>query len=298
MRRDIKWFAFFSLLVPTALYLAFFIIPTLNGFRVSFFNWSGFTSDMQFVGLGNFRELLTSGHFWRVVMRNTLGIMIIGGVFVFGIALIFSHVLTGSIRGKRFLRAAIFFPNIINPVALTVLWGFIYNRDYGLLNELLRAVGLGALEQTWTASNILFWALLVALIWIWVGFFTVILMAALDRVPADYVDAALLEGAGPYQIFFRIKLPLIRDVLGVAVVLWVINAMKEFSFLYAWGGAQGFPQDGQQNLAVYMYAMAFGSRSSIYRMGYASAMGVVMLVLVGVLSLLFWRVFGRDRVEY
>ena len=104
-----------------------------------------------------------------------------------------------------------------------------------------------------------------------VGFYTEILVAALDRVPKELVDAALIEGAGPHEISFLIKLPLICDVMGTAVVLWVTNAMKEFSFLYAWGGGGSFP-GGQQKLAVYMYSIAFGSPASIYRMGFASAM--------------------------
>ena len=298
MRADANRFAFAALVVPVALYLTLFLFPTVQGFRVSLYKWSGFSSDMEFVGLRNFRELLTSGHFWQVVMANTVAIIFVGGFFVFLIALIFAHLLTDMKYGKRFFRAAIFFPNIVNPVALAILWGFIYNRNWGLLNQLLKMIGLGAIQPTWTASTHLFWALLAALVWMWVGFYTVILVAALDRVPKELVDAALIEGAGPHQIFFRIKLPLIRDVMGIAVVLWVINAMKEFSFLYAWGGGGSFPQAGQQNLAVYMYSIAFGSRASIYRMGFASAMGVVLLLLVAVLVFLFWRVMGRERLEY
>jgi ABC-type sugar transport system permease subunit len=253
---------------------------------------------MEFLGLRNFQELLSSAHFWQVVMKNTFALIFVGGFFVFLIALMFAHLLTEMRFGKRFFRAVIFFPNVINPVALSILWAFIYNRNWGLLNQLLKSVGLGALQQTWTASGTLFWALLVALIWMWVGFYTVILIAALDRVPGELVDAARIEGASPYQIFFRIKIPLIRDVMGIAIVLWVINAMKEFSFLYVWGGVGGFPHEGQQNLAVYMYATAFGARASIYRMGYASAMGVILLALVALLVLLFWRAMGRQRIEY
>lgn len=298
MTRDTKVFAFFSLLAPLALYLVFFIYPALRGFYISLFHWSGFTASMKFVGLGNFEELFANSHFWTVVMRNTFAIIFVGGLAVLAISLLFSHLLTERIRGRSFLRAVIFFPNIINQVALAVLWAFIYNSQWGLLNSFLKAIGLGFLIMDWTAPGHLFWALLAAIVWMWVGFYTVILMAALDRIPVDFLDAARVEGASPGQIFFRIKLPLIRDVISISVVLWVISAMKEFSLLYAWGGGGSFPKDGQQNLAVYMFSMAFGSRTSIYRMGLASAMGVIMLVLVGVLVVLFWRLLGRNRLEY
>lgn len=298
MTPDTRLFALVSLSVPLALYAVFFIYPALRGFYISLFHWSGFGSSMKFVGLGNFKELFADTHFWVVVMRNTFALIFVGGILVFAISLLFSHLLTERIPGKRFLRAVIFFPMLINEVALAVLWSFIYNSHWGLLNGVLDALGLGGLVIDWTAPNHLFWSLTVAIVWMWVGFFTVILMAALDRIPTDFLDAARVEGATPGQIFRRIKLPLIRDVLSISVVLWVISAMKEFSLLWSWGGGGSFPKDGQTNLAVYMFAMAFGSRSSIYRMGLASAMGVIMLVLVALLVALFWRLMGRNRLEY
>lgn len=296
--RQNSFFVIVSVGLPLLLYLALFVYPALRGFYVSLFDWDGFSTDMTFVGPGNFTELASDRHFWRVVMRNTFAIIFVGGALVFGFALLFSHLLTQRIWGRRFLRAAIFFPNIVNPVALAILWAFIYNSDFGLLNALLDGLGLGALKAVWTAPDNLFWALLFALVWLYTGFYTVILVAALDRIPSSYTEAAMLEGASPPRIFFSIKLPLIRDIMGIALVLWIIEAMKQFSLLYAWGGGGNFPQDGQQNLAVFMYAMSFGSRDAIYRMGYASAMGVIMLFLVGLFFLIFRRIFGQSKFEY
>lgn len=291
-------FVFISVGLPLLLYLIFFIYPALRGLYVSFFDWDGFSTNMRFIELGNFTELATDRHFWAVVMRNTFSLLFVGGALVLGLAMLFSHLLTQQIWGRRFLRAAIFFPNIVNPVALAILWAFVYNQDFGLLNALLDGTGLSALKAVWTSPDNLFWALLVALVWIYTGFFTVIFVAALDRIPSHYIEAATLEGANPMRIFFSIKLPLIRDILAIALVLWMIEAMKQFSFLYAWGGGGNFPQEGQQNLAVFMYAMSFGSRDAIYRMGYASAMGVLMLLLVGLVVILFWRLSSQRKLEY
>lgn len=296
--RDTIVFSAISVGVATLFFLVFFIYPALNGFYISFFDWDGFSTNMRFVGLGNYQELFTDRHFWSVVMRNTFLIIFLGGAAVFFFALLFSHLMTGDVAGKSFLRAAIFFPNVVNPVALVILWSFVYNQDWGLLNGTLRTVGLGSWAQTWTGPAGLFWALLLGLVWIFVGFYTVILVAALDQVPASYTEAATLEGATPFQVFWKIKLPLIRNVLSIALVLWVITAMKQFAFLYSWGGGGSFPQEGQQNLAVYMYSMSFGSREAIYRMGYSSAMGVLMLAIVGILALIFWRMRGREPVRY
>jgi len=296
--RDTVVFSALSVGLATSFFLLFFIYPAVRGFYISLFDWDGFSANMRFVGVGNYAELFTDIHFWTVVMKNTFAIIFIGGGAVFFLALLFSHLLTGDVPGKSFLRAAIFFPNVVNPVALAILWSFIYNQEWGLLNGTLELVGLGQFTQTWTGPDGLFWALLIGLVWIFVGFYTVILVSALDQVPSSFIEAAILEGASPSQVFWRIKLPLIRNVLSIALVLWVITAMKQFAFLYSWGGGGSFPQEGQQNLAVYMYAMSFGSREAIYRMGYSSAMGVLMLAIVGILVLLFWKLSGRDAVRY
>ncbi len=282
---------------PAFLFYAFlFVYPSISAFRISLFDWSGFTPDMQFIGLANFIELFQDRHFWTVVMRNSFFIILFAGIGVFGLSLLFSNALTSKIKGKRFLRSAIFFPNVVNPIALAVLWSFIYNRQWGLLNSIIGVFGFEA--QTWTSTDRLFWALLVALIWIYVGFFTVILVAALDRIPFDMIEAALVEGATKWQIFVKIKLPLIWDVFTTAVILWGIMAVKEFSFLYSWGGGFGMPQEGQQNLAVYMYVTAFGRRVSVYRMGYATAMGVIMLFMVIFIVFVARKVMRRDSVQY
>lgn len=298
MGRDTKVFMALALGIPGALYLLLIIYPALRGFYASLFRWDGFSPEMTFVGMRNFRELLQDEFFWNVVMLQTFGIVFVGGAVMFAIALLFSHYLTQDIKAKKFLRATIFFPNIVNPVALAVLWSFIYNREWGLINEILRNVGLPGWVQTWTAPDRLFWALLVALVWIYVGFFTVILVAALDRIPKDFVDAALIDGASQLRIFFSIKLPMIRGVLNTVAVLWIVQGMKQFGFLYAYGGGGNPPLDGQQNLAVHMFITSFGQRTAIFRMGYASAMGVLLIILVAGLALLFRRFRGRERLEY
>jgi len=197
-----------------------------------------------------------------------------------------------------YLRGLLFFPSIINPVAIVILWSFIYNKQWGLLNNLLSAVGLGALQTTWTAPDKLFWAILVALVWMYTGFYCVILLAALDRIPADHLEAAEIEGASEFTKFFKIKVPLIWDVLVTSLILWGITAIKEFSLLYACGGGIDLPPDGAQNLAVFMYVTAFGKRVSIFRMGYSTSMGIVMFLMVVVLVAVISLVTRRESVEY
>lgn len=280
------------------LYLLLFLYPALRAFYVSLFDWNGFTANMQFIGLGNFTELFSDQHFWKVVMANTFGIIFFGGALTFGIAFFLSGMISTDLKGKKFMRGLIYFPSIINPVAIAILWSFIYNQQYGLLNGFLKAIGLGMIQPTWTSPDVLFWAILVAIVWMYSGFYFVILSSALERVPVNQIESAKLEGASEFRIFFTIKIPMIWDVLITSIIYWCITAVKEFSLLYAWGGGVDIPQPGAQNLATYMYMTAFGRRLTMYRMGYSTAMGVIMFFIVVLFYLVITRLTKRDEIQY
>lgn len=286
-------------LAPTLVMIGvFFFYPALRAAYISFFDWNGFSSEMKFVGFGNFVELWGSERFWKVPVLNTFKFLLIGGVFVFGFSLLFSGVLSTNIKGRKLLRSIIFVPNVINPIAITVLWGFIYNKQWGLLNSLLKLVGLGAWQQTWTSPQNQFGAVLAMMVWTYMGLYCVILLSALDQVSPEMVEAASLEGAGELTIFWKIKLPLIWDVVVTTLTLWSIAAIKEFSLVFAWGGGLDIPQDSILNLASYMYINAFGKRISVYRMGYATAMGIVMMILVIAVTSLISKMSRREAIEH
>ena len=290
---------FIIFLAPVlAMYLFFFVYPAIRAFYICMFDWSGFTAEMDFVGLGNFVELSKDTRFWNVAVKNTLGIIFWGGIMLFGFSFALSGVLSTDIKYKKFFRAVVFLPTIINPVAVGILWGFIYNRNWGLLNNILDIVGLESLQQTWTAPKSLFWAILVALVWAFTGFFCIMMLAALDRVPVDLLENARLEGAGELTMFFRIKIPLIWDVLVTLIIFWVITAIKEFALLFVWGGGVDIPPDGATNIAVAVFVSAFGKRVTTYRMGYSAAMGVIMFFMVMIFVLVISRITKRETVEY
>ena len=281
-----------------ALYFFLFINPSIQAFYVSLFDWNGFTSGMKYIGLQNFVELFHDSAFWETAVVNSLKIIMFGGVIIFSLAFLISGLLSTRIKGRKFMRALIFMPSVINPVAVAILWAFIYNHKWGLLNNILNVIGLAQWARPWMSPETLFGAILATLVWMNCGFYCVILLAALDKVPDSYLDASKIEGANEFQIFFRIKLPLIKDVLSTAVTLWVIEAVKEFALLFAWGGGVDIPPAGATNMAVKMYITAFGRRVTVYRMGYATAMGVIMFLTVGISVLLINRLFRSDTFEY
>lgn len=295
-QKPIRRMAALFLLPASIMYVCFFIYPSLRAFYISLFDWNGFTSSMKFVGLENFTELFRDDAFWSVAVKNSVMITFVGGALVFAVAFLLCAVLSTNIKGKKFFRALIFFPSVISPIAVAILWTFIYNNKWGLLNNLLGLFGLEGI--VWMAPERLFWAVLAAMVWMNSGFYCVILLAALDRVPMSHIESAQLAGADEFTIFFKIKLPMIWDVLITSLTLWGINSIKEFALLYAWGGGVDIPPSGATNIAVKMYITAFGKRVTIYRMGYSTAMGVLMFLSVALVVGLISMIMKRDKIEY
>ena len=230
------------LLIPAlTLYLALFLFPAVQSLWVSLHEWSGFTAKMKWVGLANYKELLTDDLFW-MSMFTTLKVLFIGGALIFILSFLFTFFLQSGIRGRKFFRAVIFYPNVVAPIALATFWGFLYNPRFGLINGLLRSVGLESWTQTWTGPDLIFWSVLVSLVWTYVGFFLVIFSSGADKIPEDYYDAAKIAGANRLQMFFHVTIPLTWDVLMVAVVLWIITAIKLFEFLFSYSGRHRRPE--------------------------------------------------------
>jgi len=284
------------LLPAGILYLVFFLVPAAWAFYFSVFDWSGFGDAKNYVGLGNYTELMKDRVF-LISFTNTMKILFIGGVVTLFLAFLMTILINVGMRGKKFFRAMIFMPNVIATIALTTLWAFIYNPKFGLLNGLLLKLGFTELGKTlWTASDRVFYAMLVALIWIQVGFMVVLLMAGRDKIPFEYYEAAKIEGANALQMFRKITVPLMWDVITVATVLWSIFALKVFEFPYAFFGIT--PPTQIYTVGLYLYIMGFGKRDPIYRLGYATAIGVVLLLAVIVVIVALRRLMRRDVYEY
>ncbi len=183
------------------------------------------------------------------------------------------------------------------PIALATFWSFIYNPRFGLLNSVLRSVGLDNLSQTWTGPDLIFWSVLVSLVWTYVGFFLVIFSSGVDKIPEDYYDAAKIAGASRVQVFFNIIIPLTWDVLMVSVVLWIITAIKMFEFLFAFSGGISAPRAIWSN-AVYMFLLSFGERVAIFRLGYGTTVSVTLLILVIAFTGIARLLMRRERVEF
>ena len=283
------------LLPALLIYSVVFVYPAVDALRVSLYQWTGFTESMVYVGFGNYERMLTDPTF-RIALRNTLYIAIGGGIGIFGLALLFAAIMRRDIKGKRFFRALFFFPVVIPGVGVGLIWQFVYNNSWGPLSALLELVGLESLDRTWLGPQHIMLSLTVAVVWTYVGFYLVILMAGIDKIPETYFEAARIDGASEWQMFRKITIPMIWDVLTVAIVLWIISALKIFDLIIA----TTFPSPPRSSytMTIYVWERAVGAYTPTYQLGYATALGVVLLVLVlvsvGALRLLT----GRESVEY
>ena len=287
-RKDDGIFAFCMCIGSCLLYITFFILPTLQSFKVSTYDWSGFNTDkMKSIGLENFRRLSTDQVFLNAI-KNNIKLIIFGGLLVAVLGLLFALVLSDDeTKIGAFLRGMVFFPYSVSIVAIGIAWTFIFNPQFGLLNTILVKIGLKSFQNyAWLGNeNISFFCMIFVTVWVWVGYFMITIIAGIKRIPEDYLEAAKIDGATDWQITWRIKIPLLRDVLGICVLYWIINGWMSFGVVYVM--TEGGPNNINHTIATYMMWEALSYRNGVYKMGYGTAIAVVMAIIVMAFGVLY-----------
>jgi len=298
IKRRFKFNSIIVMVIPALLlYTAFMFVPTISSFAISFYDWNGFSKNMTFVGFDNYINLVKDADYWNS-LRVTFGILVIGGIAIFILAFLFTSFFTTGIKGKKFFRTVIFYPMVISPIALAIFWSFLYNPRFGLINGFFRLIKMDFLAKTWTGRDLIFWSVMIALVWTYVGFFFVLLLSGAEKIPQDFYDVGKVEGANRFNMFFKVTIPLLWDVLYVAIVFWVITALKLFEFLFTFTGGSTVPKQLWSN-SVYMVLLTFGRQGAFYRLGYGAAVAVFLvlfiLILVGIVRLIMRF---KESVEY
>lgn len=289
----------FAFLAPGILiYSVLFLYPAISALRISLYDWQGFKWEKaEFIGLANFAEALQDRWLLKALGTNAW-FMIVGGAFMFLLALLFGAVLTNTrYRGRTFFKTVIFLPHVINVVGVALLWLFVLNPRFGLLNSVLRRVGLEGLAKVWLAPPYTLHSFTFIIVWYTIGFYMILLIAGMEGIPTDLYDAAKVDGASEWQVFWRVTLPLLRDVLAVGIIHWMISALKIFGVLWA-SGWEGTSLSDTHTIATYMMMYATTRSSAVFRMGYGTTVAVVMFILVFLVSLLFFRLSRTEAIEY
>lgn len=283
-------------LLPAGLiYGMFMIYPMIQTGFISFFDWSGITSlsTMKFVGLKNFIEVFKNPFFWSS-LKNNLYILIVGGIFSIGAALFFATVLHKGIRGARFFRIVYFFPNIMAGVSVAIIWMFIYSPIFGLLNGFLTKIGLESLTHSWLAeARYMIPAITVPIMWQSIGFFLVIILGGLQNLPTEVFDAAKIDGANAFQEFRFITFPMLQPIITILSIFWFVGAMRVFELNWIMLKTDIHWTTAQDVLATYMYTEAFNK----FKSGYASAISIVMFLIIIIGSAVFYLVRRKGDIE-
>ena len=284
---------FWPMLAPALILMAlFYVVPIIFGGWLSLNEWDGI-NDLKWVGLDNYIRLAKDPVFIGSII-NTLKILFIVGIVTF----VFAFALTMILRdmmGKKFVRSVLFFPTLINAMVFGIFAGFLFSPS-GPVNKLLLLVGVQD-PPKWLAQDNLFNMIMIVMIWSATGYFTTIIMSAVDQIPAYYYEAAGLDGAGPWAKFRHVTLPLAWDVISVCAVLWTMSSVKVFELILVFGGSTAkAPPTNTWSTALYVYQAAFGSGGD-REFGISAASAIVSLLLVTVLTIGLRRMLRRDAVE-
>ncbi len=265
--------------------LAFQLVPILVSIYASLTRWDGMNPP-KFTGLANYRELLAEDRFFRETLGNTiyftLGHIPLTIVFALTLALLCNL----DLPGISLFRTAYFIPAVSSVVAVSVVWFWIYQPQYGVLNAALAQVGIEG--PAWLTSTT--WAMpavILVSVWQGIGYPMVILLAGLQGIPHDLYEAAKLDGAPPWNQFWKITLPLLTPTLFFLMITQFISSFQVFGIIYVM--TQGGPANETSVYIYYLYQTAF----AFGQMGYASAMAWILFAIIAVVTFIQWKLQKR-----
>lgn len=268
------------------LFAIFGLYPMLLSLYLSFTRWKG-VGPIEFAGFVNFGLILKDKVFWQSMTNGVILFFLYVPVMLF-LALALAVILnSGSVKGFRFFRTLIFLPFITNMVAAGFAFRILLEKQNGLLNVLLKYAGLSPipwLEDIWWARI----SLSLLIIWAWLGYNMVIMLAGLQTIPRDLTEAALIDGASPIQAFFRVIIPLMRPVILFCMITSTIGSFGLFAEVSTL--TRGGPVNATLTPLIRIYSVAFGS----YQFGYASALAYTFFALIFILTIIQFRL-NRDQ---
>lgn len=266
------------------LLLVFSAAPLLFAFYLSFHGWNLLEPAKPFVALRHYVELASDGLFWNAAKNTAIYSLYVPATMVCALAV--AILLNRSIKGVALLRAVFFLPYITSFVAISIVWQWMYDPDFGIFNWALGLLGLGPFPWLNSPSTALL-ALIIMAVWIHIGFQMVIFLAGLQAIPAEFYEAAMIDGAGPWRRFWNITLPMLRPTTFFVLVTSIIGSFQVFTFVYVM--TEGGPLHATDVIVYHIYQNAW----QFLRMGYASAMSWILFAVIFAITLLQFRLLGR-----
>jgi multiple sugar transport system permease protein len=293
-----------AFLLPNLIgFLAFTLGPVISSLALSFFRWDILRAP-RFADLDNYIAILGSSDFWTYLLNTLVFMLAIPLGMAVGLAL--AVALHGQLRGRLFFRTAFFVPVVCPTVASAMIWAWLYDRDFGLINQLLGAVGVPRLIQAlgldgllglsvpfdWLGNPVLAKpALILMMVWSGAGYKMLLYLAALSGIPEHYYDAARIDGAGRWQQFRHITWPMLAPTNLFIAVIGAIGAFQVFESIYIMTG--GGPGKATTTLAFEVYSKGFTE----FQMGYASSYAWILCLLVFGITMVQWK-YAQRRAHF
>ncbi|OLP57900.1 sugar ABC transporter permease [Xaviernesmea oryzae] len=274
------------LLLPAfVLFAAFVILPILQAFRFSFFNWNGFGAPSEFVGLKNYATLIEQRHF-ATALTNTGFIIVVSLFLQLPLALWLALALYKSTRVAAAVRTLFFLPYMLAEVAAGLMWNFVYDGNYGIAHQIGALLGIDAPFVLGDATLVMP-AIAVVLVWKYFGFHMMIYIAALQNIPDEMIEAARLDGASKWRIVRHVKLPMIRSAIAVTAFFAVTGSLQLFDLIVPL--TNGGPNNASLTIVGFLYQ--FGVTRM--RVGFGSAVSIVLFLICVVVALVYQRALKR-----
>lgn len=286
---------YYFILPCVALFILFIGYPLIRSIYQSFTQWPGF-GPSKFVGFQNFSAMFQDAVFVTALV-NTIEFTAVTTIIATFLAMVLAAVLRARWRFGAVFRVAIFVPALLSLVVSGTVWGLIYAPSFGILDTFLKSVGLHSIAISWLSdSATVLPALIAVAIWQSIGFYMLIFYAALHDVDPMLYEAAQLDGASVATQFRYITMPMLRPVTSIVVTLNLINGMKVFDIIYVM--TSGGPDNASQSLTTYLYSLAFGGQvaGAIPAIGYATAIGVIVLLLAIIIVAAQLAIGARRRL--
>ncbi|MBB6673884.1 carbohydrate ABC transporter permease [Cohnella nanjingensis] len=285
-------YVYLLFVLPTIiLYCMFFIYPTITSFVYGFTNWDGL-NHKAFIGLDNFVNAFKDAEF-RSSIWNNLIILLFSSCIQVPLIVVFALLISSVKRFQGFYKTTVFMPSILSTSIIGILWGYIYNPDVGLLNSILKNFGVETIY--WLAEpKLAMFSILVTNAWQWMGFYIVLILAAILAIPKDIDEAAMIDGATGVQRAWYLTVPLIKPIINVVIMLSIAGALRVVDIVLVMTG--GGPAGSTDVMASYMVnkAIKFGDY------GYGSALSIIIFAIALILTALYQLLIARrqERIEY
>lgn len=270
-----------------AIFLIFIVIPALFGLFYSFTEWDGLKK-IEFVGLDNFKDILTSPDFWDVLKRTIIYVITtVPSLFI--VSLILAMLLIKEIRFKGLFRAVFYWPTMISFIIVGVTWKWMLGDNFGVVNYILTQLGYEPVKWLTDPVNANL-AVVAATIWCRAGFFMVMFIAGLQSIPISYYEACEIDGASRVQKFRHITLPLLKPTSFLVLILSMIDAFKAYALVFSL--TEGGPAKATNYLVQTIYEFGFQK----YQLGYASALSVVLFIILSSLTFIQFKLSKGGEV--